>query len=506
MADEGAFDLEGADAVAGGLDDVVGAADEVVIALLIRPDHVAGVVHAVAEGVARLFRVLVIAHEQAAGTALGNVDAQFALLAALHVAPGGVHHADVVVRAGNARGTGDRLHPLVGDEQRRRLALAEGLVDLYAGEAVELVVDLRVERLAGAGGPLKGGKIVAAEILLDEKAVDGRRRAEAGDMVLGQHGKHLLGVEAVEIVDEVDRAGDPLAVELAPAALGPAGIGGGDVDALVGEVVPEGAGDEVADAVAEIVRQHLGHAGGAGGEVDEHHVFRRGVVAAVHGVRRLGEQAIKVLKALVRAAQRGGDAQVRALFLRSAHVGEQFFLAHADERAGVGGVYAVGDVLFLQLVRGGDLDGADAHQPQRAQPVFIAALEHQKHRLALLHTQRAQGVGRLDREAGKLGEGEDALLARVVRPDHRHLIGGEAGVFVDDVAGEVEVFRGGIAVIGKEILAVLIIGSSEARQQIHNCLRIWPTGSPSQETRTSCPHMPAWRGDGSSRNRRNRPR
>ena len=187
-------------------------------------------------------------------------------------------------------------------------------------------------------------------------------------------------------------------------------------------------------------------------------------------------------------------------------MGEQLFLAHADERAGVGGVDAVGDVLFLQLVRGGDLDGADAHQPQRAQPVFIAALEHQKHRLALLHAQSAQGVGRLDGEAGKLGEGEDALLARVIRPDHRHLIGGETGVFVDDVAGEVEVFRGGIAVIGKEILAVLIIAAREAREQIHSFLRILPTGSPSQETRKSCPHTPAWRGGGSSRNRRNRPR
>ena len=109
-------------------------------------------------------------------------------------------------------------------------------------------------------------------------------------------------------------------------------------------------------------------------------------------------------------------------------------------------------------------------------------------------------------EAGKLGEGEDALFARVVCPDHRHLIGGEAGVFVDDVAGKVEVFRGGIAVIGKEILAVLIIAAREAREQIHSFLRILPTGSPSQETRKSCPHMPAWRGGGSNRNRRNRPR
>ena len=62
---QGAFDLEGADPVAGTLDDVIGTADEPVIAVLVAPGDVAGLIQAVVPDPAGCFLVPVIAAEQA---------------------------------------------------------------------------------------------------------------------------------------------------------------------------------------------------------------------------------------------------------------------------------------------------------------------------------------------------------------------------------------------------------------------------------------------------------
>ena len=108
LHDDG-FDLERPDAVAGGLDHVVHAADVGQEAVLILPGDVAGVVPAVVQHLVGLFLIAVVAHEQAAGRAFADADADLAVLAGGDGVAVGIQQADVV----QGRGTAHAAH-LVG--------------------------------------------------------------------------------------------------------------------------------------------------------------------------------------------------------------------------------------------------------------------------------------------------------------------------------------------------------------------------------------------------------
>ena len=64
-------------------------------------------------------------------------------------------------------------------------------------------------------------------------------------------------------------------------------------------------------------------------------------------------------------------------------------------------------------------------------------------------------------------KGEDMLFTLLVGPDHGSLIGGEAGVFINNVGGEVEVLRHRHGIIFIEILQRGIIRGSESFDQSH---------------------------------------
>ena len=74
------------------------------------------------------------------------------------------------------------------------------------------------------------------------------------------------------IVRADGRAADPLAEYLAPGELGPARIGLRHVDVVVLHALPVFCRDDMAEREREVVPHHLGHARGAGGEVDQHRV------------------------------------------------------------------------------------------------------------------------------------------------------------------------------------------------------------------------------------------
>ncbi len=98
MADQRAFHLKRTDAIAGGFDRIVRTADEVIVSLLILPNHIAGVIHTLAEDPFRRLRVTIIAHTQAGRTSSAHIHAQFSLFAHFYVAALPIHHMDLIMR------------------------------------------------------------------------------------------------------------------------------------------------------------------------------------------------------------------------------------------------------------------------------------------------------------------------------------------------------------------------------------------------------------------------
>ena len=397
-------------------------------------------VHAVIEYCVGLLLIAVVAQKQARRMALVQPDDDFALHAVIHVLAVFVHQRDVVGGRGTAGAAGLGLHPLAGHQQRRGLALAEALVNLHAREPEELVIHFGVERLARAVGPFQGAQVVAGEILLDEEAVHRGRRAKAGHAVLFQHFEQVGGDEAVKVVHKQRGAADPLAIELAPARLGPAGIGHGHVDGVVPHVVPVIGRHRLRDGVGPAVRGHLGHAGGAAGEVDEHDivVLRQlgGLVPLLGGS---GHLRVKIQKARF-VAQREQRRKRIALRCGGQHVFAHLRLLHAQDGAGAGSLNAVDNVLLLQLRRGGNQHAAQLEQAHCRYPELPAALEHQNHGVALFEAVRLEHIGRLVAHAADFAKGEGALMPLEVAPDQRPLIGRDARVFVHHIVGEMEMF------------------------------------------------------------------
>ena len=464
VGQQGAFHLERPDAVAGGLDHIVAATDKVEVAVHIAPSHIAGVVEAVVEHRIGLLLIAVIAKEQACWMTLVQPDNNLAFHTVFHIVAFRVHQRDIIRRRGTARGAGLRLHPLAGHEQRRGFALAEAFVNLDAGGFQEAVVNFRVQGLASAVGPAQAAQIVGSQVFLDHETVHGGRRTEGRHLVLFQHGEHIRCDKAVKVVHKQGGAADPLTVQLAPARLGPAGICHGDVDIPVADIVPVESGDSLGDGIGPAVGCHLGHAGGAAGEVHQHDVIILGQLGRLlpngGGSFHL---RVKVDEAL--AIAKGEEAGQRVAILgRGQHMAADFILLHADDGLGAGGLYTVDDILFLQLGSGGNQHTAYLEQSHSGNPVLPAALEHQDDRVALFQAMGGEYIGSLVAQAGDLAKVEAALVALQVRPDQRGLFRGDTGIFIHNVVGKMKLLR---HIEGKILLKILL--GTQIRPDITIC-------------------------------------
>ena len=134
----------------------------------------------------------------------------------------GVDEVDAVVGTGLAHRARLDLVAKERAERASRLGLAEALVNRKTSRALELREHLGVQRLARGSRVMHRREVVLRDVLFNEHAVHRRRRAESRDAVLREHRENLLGVETREVVDEERPFAHPLAVELAPARLGPA--------------------------------------------------------------------------------------------------------------------------------------------------------------------------------------------------------------------------------------------------------------------------------------------
>ena len=160
MLHEHALHLERTDPVAAGLDDVVIAADEPVISVLIPPGYIAGVVEAVVPGLFRQFRVTVILLEEAERPALVRTDHNLASLARLCGCPVRQYQIDVILRIRHAHAARLRLHPRECPQSHAGLGLAETLHEADTCQFTELLIYGSVERLACSAAISERRKVV----------------------------------------------------------------------------------------------------------------------------------------------------------------------------------------------------------------------------------------------------------------------------------------------------------------------------------------------------------
>ena len=191
------------------------------------------------------FFVAVVAVEEAAGDRFVGADADLAVFPGGYGIAFAVHEDNIVKGTGFAHGTDADFSAAEVADDEGGFGLAEAFHDLKTRSVFELAEYFGVQRFAGSGHMLNGGEIVFGKIFLDQHSEHGGRRAEGGDVVFGEHGQDVGGVEAVEIIGENGAFGQPLAVELAPEGFAPAGIGNGEMETVSLHIVPVFGGDIV---------------------------------------------------------------------------------------------------------------------------------------------------------------------------------------------------------------------------------------------------------------------
>ena len=154
-------------------------------------------------------------------------------------------------------------------------------------------------------------------------------------------------IELIKIIGKNGRFTHPLAIELAPQRLTPAGIRNGEVQPLRIDVVPGLGSDVVSECVFIVVLCDLRVARGAGGEEHEHGVAAAGsVLCTLKHVALLFNLGVKIEPALACAVCHHQKFDGAAVF-----GGAQGFICdltvrRADERAHTCGLEAVIEVVL----------------------------------------------------------------------------------------------------------------------------------------------------------------
>ena len=173
VLDQDALELEGADPIVRRLEHVVGAADEGDVALGVASGDIARPVMAAGHYSRASLRIVLIAGHQAMRP-LAEIDRDLPLVA---VSALGVEESDAI--AGQRPADVPGLEPLAWRiaDQGRRFRLAIAVADIDVPGSPDSLDDLGVERLAGARGRPQPHR-ARFQILLDQKAPDGGRRAD----------------------------------------------------------------------------------------------------------------------------------------------------------------------------------------------------------------------------------------------------------------------------------------------------------------------------------------
>lgn len=458
------FHLERSDAVAAGLYDVVLSSHEPVHSVGVAFRKVAGVVEfAPACGGGAFGVVLVVGHQT--NLMRAQSDGDFALAAVGHGVFLVIDKHDVVKGAGFAGATADGLHKAEVREDDAGFRLPEPLVNLLSRGVLELLEDFGVERLARSRAMAERREVVFRQVFLDEEAVNRRRHAESIDAVSGNEREQVGGGEsAVIVVGENGAARYPLTVDFAPTAFCPARFGGGEVQTVVDDSLPEIGVEHETYGIFEVVLHHFGHTRCARSEIAQHIAARVGTVDC--GVL-VGEFHYAVLEATEAFHGCGVNtfAESFAFLEGVSNVLDDVGFGSGDEHLDARGIAAVCDVLGGEQVGGGNKYGAEFAAGDRQHPVFPATVEHTHNVIAAVDAGIEQETYRPVCENGEFSESYRLFFACRVAPYERALFGAEASVFVHDVAGEIEVFGNGDSDVLREVFIVTEIRTVDEFRQ-----------------------------------------
>ena len=346
---------------------------------------------------------------------------------------------DIDVETGNGSAEGADLMLFTGQisEKDRALSLAVAFVDVKAGKFFPLQSVGNAQGLAGGGTHLKGGDVVFADVLCNQKTIDRGRRAEIRDMVFLDIAQYILAVEvAFVLVNENAGAGHPLGDESAPAELAPTSVRDRPLQRIRRFPVPELAGGQMRPGVEIIVPHHLRQTGSAGGEVHDHGGKNGGVGGIFKILRSAGAKLAHVPPLLVAAVVREEKMHVSKIvagFVENAL--QRIFRNNGlDWRHAA----AVADVVRRKLRRDRNDDGAELHDGQGADPPFGPPGHHQNDDVLPLHAQSSQNIRGFVGFPCEVRVGKTLFKAVLVQPDHRKLLRISLALGVHDVNGEVE--------------------------------------------------------------------
>ena len=409
-------------------------------------------VHAVVPNPGRFFRILVVTLKQAERLSLIGPDHNLSPFTGLRGRSVRKQQVDVVLGIGQAHAAGLGFHPREGSQGHGGFGLAEALAQFQPRERFEFFENRAVQRLAGRAGPAQGTEVVFGEVFLDEEAVNGRRRAEGGDVVIGHLLQQVGRRKLLMIIDKDRGAGEPLAVHLAPDGLAPAGIGNGQVQAVFTQVMPIDARHQMAQRIGKVMGDHLGFPAGPGREIHQHGIAV--LVPAEEGIGFLAHPAAIGRKAGLlpfagvvaetsrdQRADTHGFTDGRARGKRLADMFQDGGFPGAQNSFDISPLAAVDDVVGRQQMGGGDGDGADFVQRQHRYPELVAAPQHEHDAVAPPDAQLQQIGRRLVRHLFQVPEGEAFFLSLVIGPQHRQFIRRLPGPDIHNIISKVEMLR-----------------------------------------------------------------
>ena len=436
---ESGFDFGGSDAVAGGIDDVIGAADEVEEAVGVAVAGVAGevvIADDAAGGFLGIFPVFGIESDGALGFDANGDLAGFSV----------GQFAAVIIDDGDLEAGGRLAHGAGGGfghaeaaeatDEADHFGLSVAFADGQTGAVFPGLGDGGVEGFAGGDAMTEAGEAAGGEVFADEESECGGGCAEDGDGVAFEGFEDEGGVEfAAHIEAEDGGALDPGAVEIGPGGFSPAVVGESPDHFAGGEVEPVFSGDGVSEAVGDLgVEDHFGVAGGAGGEVDDAGVGGfGGFVGGGFGCG--GEGGFK--------GQPAGEIAIDD----EAETGEGGIdfggvLGVHDDGGNFGDLQAIGDVFGGEEGRAGDGYGADADEAEHGDPPFGHAGEDDQDAIAATDALGGEECCGFAGEPGHGGEGEFLFMGGgFVGPPERNGVGEFRAPAFHDVMSEVVVLR-----------------------------------------------------------------
>ena len=281
-------------------------------------------------------------------------------------------------------------------DDERRFRLPKALHDAHASRLFKLAEDLRIERFTGDRRMLNRRKIKSGQVLLDQHAVHRGRRTECRDLILRKHRQNFFCIKAVEIINKHSRLTQPLTVELSPEALGPAGVGDGQVQPVRVDLMPVFCSDKMSKRIFIVVCCNFRVSGRTGGKEHEHWLVAAGrVVPARIAAGKQAVFRIEIVPAVPAAANHDLCQLHPGVGLCNVDMVRSIAVCRAENCTDARCLEAVREIMLHKLIGSRNRNGADLVQTQNGKPELVMPLEHEHHAVAASDAERGKVIGGL---------------------------------------------------------------------------------------------------------------